>query len=248
MFRKFYVFVSIVTCSALHNQLHASQPPKTRVITKSPGQLTDIRDLQMMQAAQRGDVDGIQNGLNQGVPVDATNYTGQTALMFAVSGNRLEAVNYLIAAGADVNAQETDGQTVLMSAAKLGNVDIINALLAAGAQIDRQDTLNWWGTPLMYAAQYGSKNGILALINAGADLAVVNKRGRSFRSVLKEYHPNLLADADIQKAIAARENSEQEEKKNAIDVPGGLPVLYDVGQGEEEEKKSNASAPGGPSL
>ena len=65
------------------------------------------RGAELIAAAQRGDVAGVRALLEAGVPVDAANRYGATALFSAVDRANLELVSVLIEAGADVNVEDT---------------------------------------------------------------------------------------------------------------------------------------------
>ncbi|CAG9828438.1 unnamed protein product [Diabrotica balteata] len=55
---------------------------------------------------------------------------GQTALMLAVSHNRLNMVKMLLEAGADINIQDEDGSTALMCGAEHGHIEIVKHFLS----------------------------------------------------------------------------------------------------------------------
>lgn len=78
---------------------------------------------------------GLMNQISTGVNVNATNASGQTALMYAVSTTRDPAiVTALLKAGAQVNAQSPEGWTSLMYATQNSeNLVIPYLLLNAGA-------------------------------------------------------------------------------------------------------------------
>ncbi|CAD5115088.1 DgyrCDS4100 [Dimorphilus gyrociliatus] len=54
---------------------------------------------------------------------------GQTALMLAVSHDRIDTVKLLLDAGANINEQDDDGSTALMCASEHGYIDIVKLLL-----------------------------------------------------------------------------------------------------------------------
>lgn len=103
----------------------------------------------LMSAAKLGDFRLydrlLEGGLN---PLERSN-TGGTVLMYAVLGNRLEFVDFVLAQQPDVDLQSTNGWTALMIAAAKGFGDVLNALIAAGADINLADGYRW--SPLMRA-------------------------------------------------------------------------------------------------
>jgi ankyrin repeat protein len=66
---------------------------------------------------------------------------GQTALMWALDQNHLEAVRALVEGGADVHARSSGGFSPLLFAAKQGDKETARILLAAGANVNE-------GTPI----------------------------------------------------------------------------------------------------
>ncbi|PRC94317.1 ankyrin repeat domain-containing protein [Solimicrobium silvestre] len=71
--------------------------------------------------------------ISLGVPVDAKNADGSTALMYAVAGKNVENVRLLIAQGADVNSQNMSGDTALSIAQYEDQIEIVHLLQKAGA-------------------------------------------------------------------------------------------------------------------
>jgi|tagenome__1003787_1003787.scaffolds.fasta_scaffold20950576_2 ankyrin repeat protein len=59
----------------------------------------------MLQAAASGDLQEIRRLIAAGLPVEAHDRQGRTALLLAVETNRVEVATALLDAGASVNAQ-----------------------------------------------------------------------------------------------------------------------------------------------
>lgn len=70
-------------------------------------------------AAERGDVAALRAALDAGVPVDAPDAKGRSALQVAVAAGRLEAARVLMAAGADPKRADPSGTTPLSLAREL---------------------------------------------------------------------------------------------------------------------------------
>ena len=64
---------------------------------------------QLISAAEMGEIDKVKEFLDQGVPVEARNQDGWTALMKASYEGHENIVRELIVRGADVDAQENAG-------------------------------------------------------------------------------------------------------------------------------------------
>ncbi len=88
------------------------------------------------------DTAGLMNQISAGADVNATNATGQTALMYAVSTVKDPAlVTALLKAGANVNAQTPEGWTSLMYATRDSeNLTLPYLLLNAGADPSIKNT------------------------------------------------------------------------------------------------------------
>ena len=69
----------------------------------------------------------------KGLPINAQNNYGNTALMLAVVYNRIENVKVLLKAGADPNIKDNDGLSALDFAEHYGHVSICWLLLGRGA-------------------------------------------------------------------------------------------------------------------
>ncbi|KAK7483501.1 hypothetical protein BaRGS_00025300, partial [Batillaria attramentaria] len=84
-------------------------------------------------------------------------YTGQTALMLAVSHGRTDMVQLLLEEGADCNIQDFDGSTALMCACEHGHTAIVQMLLAQ-PDCDASLTDNENSTALSIAMEAGHKD------------------------------------------------------------------------------------------
>lgn len=105
---------------------------------------------------------------------------GFTLLMWAAMYGRAETVRALLAAGANAWAKSRDGRTVLACGA-INSVDpeMVATLLAAGLG-DQVQCADFSGvTPLMCAAQYGSAASVRALLQAGGDVAAIDRQRRN---------------------------------------------------------------------
>ena len=91
----------------------------------------------LWEAARAGDTARITAALNQGADVNAKSRYDVTALIFAASSGRLEAVKLLVARGADVNAQDSFYRARAADRALTnGHSDVVIYLLQNGADAD----------------------------------------------------------------------------------------------------------------
>lgn len=106
--------------------------------------------------------------------VEVRNAQDESPLMLAALRGQLDLVKKLVAHDADINKS---GWTPLHYAATGGHVPVIEYLLDNSAYIDAESPNGT--TPLMMAAMYGSPEAVKHLIQAGADLHVLNGAGLS---------------------------------------------------------------------
>jgi ankyrin repeat protein len=100
---------------------------------------TKEKNVQLVQAAERGNLTDVQDALNGGADVNAKNASGWTALMRAsycgyTHGKYAEVVKLLLDKGADVNIKTAEGITALMMAKNKGKTEIVAMLEKAGAK------------------------------------------------------------------------------------------------------------------
>ncbi len=90
----------------------------------------------LMTAAQKGDVQAVEAQLEEGTPVDTTDPTGSTALLYAAGKGHTELVAFLISKGADVNVKDNEGFMPLHAAVGAGDPETVGILLENGADAD----------------------------------------------------------------------------------------------------------------
>jgi ankyrin repeat protein len=86
--------------------------------------------------AAEGHPEGVRFFADAGVPVDAPNAFGDTALVDAVADGDVQMARLLLRLGADPNAPTRTRDNLLHDAAKHGRVELAAALLEAGARAD----------------------------------------------------------------------------------------------------------------
>ncbi|KAK8684788.1 hypothetical protein V6N13_040804 [Hibiscus sabdariffa] len=100
-----------------------------------PGNLDST--MQLLFRACRGDVQGLEELLDEGIDVDSIDLDGRTALHIAACEGHLEVVELLLRRDANIDARDHWGSTAAADAKYYGNLDVYNLLKACGASIPK---------------------------------------------------------------------------------------------------------------
>jgi ankyrin repeat protein len=104
---------------------------------------------------------------------------GSPELFIAIRNGDHAQVAKLLRAGTDVKSADSDGTTALMHSVIESDVRMMKLLIDGGANVNTRNTLD--STALMYAATNLAKTRLL--LDAGADVKVIGKRGATPMSV-----------------------------------------------------------------
>jgi len=146
----------------------------------SPWPLPDrpLQGRDVIAATMAGDSLAVQRLLELGLPVDAVDEQGCTALLRAASSGQYAVVDQLLAYHANPCHTNKKGVTPLAAAISAQHSQIVAALLDAGA--DPQPSLAEGGlTALMLAAAHGLPDIVEQLLAAGADVQRTDDQQRS---------------------------------------------------------------------
>ena len=136
----------------------------------------------LLMVAARSAKPGVVKAILAARPkVNSRNAQGETALMLAAIGGRLEIVRMLLDGGAEPNQP---GWTPLIYAAVNNHVEVARLLLARNAQVDA--TAENGMTALMMAAREGQLQMVLLLLEHGADVNYTSPFGANALSVALE--------------------------------------------------------------
>ncbi|MGJ7904413.1 ankyrin repeat domain-containing protein, partial [Lysobacter sp. 1R34A] len=127
-------------------------------------------------AAIVGDADAVRRLLDLGLPVDALDSQGCTALLRAAGGGHRAVVDLLLARGADPQLAAHSGATPLSAAVSMRHAEIVDRLVAAGASLEQR--LPGDLTVLMVACALGLTDLAARLLTAGADVHARDAQGR----------------------------------------------------------------------
>jgi len=142
------------------------------------------------------DDDMVKPLLDAGPAINAQDKAGATALLLAcIIGRRPSLVSLLIAAHADVNLADKTGRTPLLGAAAIDNrnglfgatsLEIVQQLINAKADVKARSAAN--ETSLMLAIRAEREDLVKLLLEAGADINVINSDGDSALTIAARMH------------------------------------------------------------
>lgn len=110
-----------------------------------------------------------------GLDVEHTSITGETPLMLAATGCRMEVFYYLIRRGANVQQTNASGLTLLhlISTSKSANsVKVLEMLIRPPYRLDVNQCDDGQRSPLLYASQCGNDHAVELLLRHGADPSI----------------------------------------------------------------------------
>jgi ankyrin repeat protein len=128
-------------------------------------------------AAIAGEIDMVKRLIQAGAEVNSTETSFAGVLQGAARYRRIDVLDFLIGAGAVVNSRDAYGQTVLEVAATSGNSLMVQQLLQAGATPNSVGTNGLYAPPLHEAAKHGHVDASKVLLEAGADVNLIDYLG-----------------------------------------------------------------------
>jgi ankyrin repeat protein len=103
---------------------------------------------------------------------------GMTPLMYACKYRLTAIIEALVKAHADPTVKNANGKTVFERKDMDG--EMVDVLIGAGVSVGKDVNTAWDSpgmTPLMYASKFGLSENVIALVQKGASLDVVNEEG-----------------------------------------------------------------------
>jgi ankyrin repeat protein len=131
--------------------------------------------MNLIDAAERGDLASVEHLLAQGADVHGQDRRGRTALIAAAYGNHVAVARALIAAGADVNVKDNTQQSAYLIPTADGYLELLHLTLQSGADVHSLDSYN--GTGLIRAADRGHVEIIKELLKTDIAVDHVNRLG-----------------------------------------------------------------------
>lgn len=133
----------------------------------------------------------------QGQYVDSASVSNRIALYIAAARGDMQVATYLLDHGVTPSSIVVKNYTPLMCAIwgenDMTHPDMVDLLLARGADVNVVNPANGV-TPLILCAKYGNAQIAQALINAGADVDVRDKQGKSAADYAAEYKNSGVLD------------------------------------------------------
>lgn len=136
-----------------------------------------LRAQDVPAAAIVGDADAVRRLLDLGLPVDAADSQGCSALLRAAGGGHRAVVDLLLARGADPQLAANSGATPLSAAVSMRHVEVVDRLIAAGVSLEQR--LPGDLTVLMVACALGLPDMAARLLSAGAHVHATDAQGRT---------------------------------------------------------------------
>ncbi|QNP39574.1 ankyrin repeat domain-containing protein [Lysobacter solisilvae (ex Woo and Kim 2020)] len=136
-----------------------------------------LRASDVPAAAIVGDADAVRRLLDLGLPVDACDSQGCSALLRAAGGGHRAVVDLLLARGADPQLAAHSGATPLSAAVSMRHVEVVDRLIAAGVSLEQR--LPGDLTVLMVACALGLPDMAARLLSAGGNVHATDAQGRT---------------------------------------------------------------------
>jgi uncharacterized protein len=136
-----------------------------------------LQPLDLVQAAMAGDAVAVERLLDLGLPIDAVDAQGCTALLRAAGSGALPIVRLLLASGARSDIPARTGATALSAAISTRQTAVVQALLDAGVAVD--SSLPGGATCLMVACALGQDEIAALLLARGARVDLADEQGNT---------------------------------------------------------------------
>lgn len=133
------------------------------------------RGRDMLDAAERGDVEKLKRLIAAGAPVDAVNGARETPLLLAVKNDRLAAAVLLIEAGGNINAQAANMDSPWLLAGALGRTEMVRHMIPRGPDFSLRNRFG--GNALIPACERVHVDTVKLLLTTKIDVNHVNNLG-----------------------------------------------------------------------
>src|SRR5690606_36352372 len=147
----------------------ASDPMRARWLDWTGWRLPKrrLQPADVVAAANAGDLDAVTRLVELGLPIDATDAQGATALIRAAGSGHAALVVHLLDAGADTQCVSRSGMHCLAAAVAARRDPVVRTLLSHGVAVDLP--IAGGSTALILAAALGEPRIVEALLESGAN-------------------------------------------------------------------------------
>ncbi|BFZ06249.1 hypothetical protein BsWGS_09288 [Bradybaena similaris] len=169
---------SLLHVAVIHSTLETIQFLVSHGASVHVTDLNQMTPLFVAAAVQRPDV--MHFLISQGAGVNTQSLSGKTPLIQAIENKSLRCVQLLIDAGADLDLADNKGTTPLFACLAVGkgmDLGILRALVAGGCAVDLPNKQG--ATPMMVAVGFGRTDAVQVLLDAGANINLVDKAGKN---------------------------------------------------------------------
>ncbi len=146
----------------------------------------------MVSACESGYTDTVKYMLEHGFDPNFQDDKLGTPFLYAIEYGYYDIVQLMISYGADVNMGDRYGDGAPLRLAGYTSANICTLLIEHGAEIDTQDQDGL--SPLMCAAIAQNERTIPVLLNAGANVNLVNAEGKTAADLAKETNNESISD------------------------------------------------------
>ncbi|KAK2843256.1 hypothetical protein Q7C36_011471 [Tachysurus vachellii] len=189
----------------------------------------------LMYASQKGFIRMVQKLIEHGADIHMKNGSGKDALMLACFSGYLDIVKHLRKSGATWQSQDMSGCTPLHWAVDGGNLSVIAYMIEDGCELDVRDTVSQC-TPLMRVSALSGNTAVASLlVQAGADINVQDKDGKTpLMLAVVNHHEQLVkllldsgADRNVKNEFGSSllEMAKASGKKNIINLLEGRQIV-----------------------
>jgi len=133
----------------------------------------------LMLAAEYGQKKIVEILVERGADINATNFLGTSALVYAIQYYHADIATFLISKGATLNKYDSMGYTPLIVALINGQSSTIEALIRHGADVNQKYEKGTRPTPLHLAVESHQTEAAKLLIDYGAVIDEKNDQGES---------------------------------------------------------------------
>ncbi|KAM6442891.1 fibronectin type 3 and ankyrin repeat domains protein 1 [Liasis olivaceus] len=194
----------------------------------------------LMVASQKGYASLVQLLVGKGADVNMKNSSGKDSLMIACFAGHLDIVQYLRSQGASWLSRDFGGCTAMHWATDGGHCNVIEWMIQDGCEVDPKDSGLEWTPLLRLCALTGKTDVATLLINAGANVNIKDKDGKTPLMVAALNNQEDLVSLLLERG--ADPDIKNEFGKGALEMARGLNRQSVVSIIEEKKKQLSSTS------